>query len=776
MFVRSVGVCLNGRANSELWPRTPETEHGDSGRVGEGKPQHLLTPRSAASQPFLKSLFFVGVSALALAVAGKAIAQDAELPPLVVEGNKPKLKKKAAAKKSSASTAAAAQTQAPAASSSDKRAEAVEASDVPYTVPAGVSVIGSSEIDTFGQTRVDNVLRATPGTFTRESSSNPGIAVNIRGFEGQGRVNMMIDGVRQNFRFNGHEAAGFAYVDPQLLAGIEIQRGAVSTVGGAGALAGTANFRTLDVEDVLKPGKTEGALTSLSWGSNGVGWAEMGAAAMRSGGVSIVGALSHHDESDYENGDGQTVPYTGEDLWSGLVKLHFDVAPDERLSFQAMRYNNDFVANSYDQTLTSELYKMSYALSPTDNPLVDLRANVSINNVRMKYASYYDPTAAASDYEQGAGRIIEDHGIGADITNTSRFLLGSVAVTSNYGFEYYYDDVETTNGGVNPTGTSDLASGFTQTKFSYGMFDLIGGLRYQRFTLDGETYLYSMNPWGKPAGYYQIDETESSWDPKVTLAAQVLPWLQPYVTYSESMRPPTASETLMAGVHPYSSSFNLRFLPNPFLVPESQKGWEFGFNVFKDGVINPNDKLRLKADYYMQDVENYMGVCSGPSGFDMSVYAYVATAYFCNTPGTSKLQGVEIEGDYDTGFAFTKVAYTYTHSEIPQQADIGADTYTPDHVLALTGGLRFLDEKLVVGMRGTFVSKAERADGSYTESYALADLFGSYQVYDGLELGVTVENLFDKAYTPALATVPTGYTGIDIGRGRTFLLTTRAQF
>ena len=67
-----------------------------------------------------------------------------------------------------------------------------------------------------------------PGTSTRENPQNPGVAVNIRGFEGSGRVNMMIDGVRQNFRFTAHEAKGFAYVDPALLAGVDIMRGARS--------------------------------------------------------------------------------------------------------------------------------------------------------------------------------------------------------------------------------------------------------------------------------------------------------------------------------------------------------------------------------------------------------------------------------------------------------------------------------------------------------------------------------------------------------------------
>src|SRR6202008_1723067 len=127
--------------------------------------------------------------------------------------------------------------------------------------------------------------------------------------------------------------------------------------------------------------------------------------------------------------------------------------------------------------------------------------------------------------------------------------------------------------------------------FSYGIWDLIGGLRYQRYTLEGQTTLPSNNPFGMAPGQYNIDNTETSWDPKVPLAAQVAPWLQPYVTYSQSMRAPTVSESLMTGFHPYAPPFyTLQFVANPFLVPESQRGWEFGVNVMKDGVFAPRDK------------------------------------------------------------------------------------------------------------------------------------------------------------------------------------------
>ena len=99
------------------------------------------------------------------------------------------------------------------------------------------SHVSADEIEQFGGKNLDDVLRASPGTFTRDNVQNPGIAVNIRGLEGSGRVNMMIDGVRQNFRFTGHEAQGFAYVDPAFLGGIDITRGYGGGAGSGNSLA-----------------------------------------------------------------------------------------------------------------------------------------------------------------------------------------------------------------------------------------------------------------------------------------------------------------------------------------------------------------------------------------------------------------------------------------------------------------------------------------------------------------------------------------------------------
>ena len=143
-----------------------------------------------------------------------------------------------------------------------------------YSASGPQSFVSADEIELFGGKNLDDVLRSTPGTFTRENVQNPGLAVNIRGLEGSGRVNMMIDGVRQNFRFTGHEAQGLAYVDPAFLGGIDITRGYGGGAGSGNALAGSVNFRTYNADDLIQPGRSWGGFATATYGSNRAGWSE----------------------------------------------------------------------------------------------------------------------------------------------------------------------------------------------------------------------------------------------------------------------------------------------------------------------------------------------------------------------------------------------------------------------------------------------------------------------------------------------------------------------
>ncbi|WP_246688441.1 MULTISPECIES: TonB-dependent receptor domain-containing protein [unclassified Mesorhizobium] len=632
----------------------------------------------------------------------------------------------------------------------------------PEDVPASVSKIDKKQLDTFGRDKIDDVLRSTPGTFTSTNPQQPGVAVNIRGFEGSGRVNSMIDGVRQNFRFTGHEAAGFTYVDPNFLAGIDIARGAVSTAGGGG-LAGSVNFRTIGVDDVVREGQTYGLLGRMQGASNGGGFNGMTAAGMKNGSVGIVGGLGWHNSNDYKNGDGVTVPYTGQELKSGLAKVDFGLGEDQQLSLGGIIYHNDFLANSYFQTINNRTVTANYRYDPSGNDLVHLRVNGYYNSLDMDYSTN------ASGGGSAAGRNINDKGAGFDVSNTSLFNWGNVAVQSVYGVEYFHDDVTSTKGGVNPaSGTSWTGGVFTENTFRYGNFDLIGGLRYDFYGLNG-----SANAGPTSIGQYTVDQSKGYLDPKITLAYNPVDWLQPYITYSRTMRAPTLQETMVGGDHPGGTSVS--FEPNPSLMPETQQGWEIGLNLKRDSVLTAGDALRVKLDYFDMTVEDYIAARYNPAVGPFGRFQ------FMNIPGTTHQRGAELSANYDVGYAFAGLSYTHTETDLPsEQPGLGALSYLPDDILALTLGARFIEEKLTVGTRINYVSNGWTNVGNGTDSastpinvqtdgYTLVDLFANYKFNDNVDLSFKVTNLFNKQYTPALTTYGSG-------QGRTFYASTQYQF
>ncbi|WP_407703115.1 TonB-dependent receptor plug domain-containing protein [Tatumella citrea] len=63
--------------------------------------------------------------------------------------------------------------------------------------------------------------------MSSNSSNSTGIQVNLRGLQGNGRVNTMIDGSRQSSNtYRGYAGTrDNTYLDPDLIGGIDIKKG-----------------------------------------------------------------------------------------------------------------------------------------------------------------------------------------------------------------------------------------------------------------------------------------------------------------------------------------------------------------------------------------------------------------------------------------------------------------------------------------------------------------------------------------------------------------------
>lgn len=102
-------------------------------------------------------------------------------------------------------------------------ASQIQQGDWVYSSPSSVSVISKKQIEDRPPKHIADVLELTTGVYSSVSQQDPSLSVNIRGIQDYGRVNMNIDGMRQNFQKSGHgQRNGSMYIDSELLSGVEI--------------------------------------------------------------------------------------------------------------------------------------------------------------------------------------------------------------------------------------------------------------------------------------------------------------------------------------------------------------------------------------------------------------------------------------------------------------------------------------------------------------------------------------------------------------------------
>lgn len=134
--------------------------------------------------------------------------------------------------------------------------------DAPYLAPGSTAVITRAQIERFRGTSVGDIFQGTPGVLIGENRNSGGLDVNIRGMQGQSRVPVLVlvDGVRQEMTIGrGYAgAASRSYLDPDLLGGLQIDKGPTLNPLATGATGGLVSARTLNADDLLRPGQRFG--------------------------------------------------------------------------------------------------------------------------------------------------------------------------------------------------------------------------------------------------------------------------------------------------------------------------------------------------------------------------------------------------------------------------------------------------------------------------------------------------------------------------------------
>lgn len=550
------------------------------------------------------------------------------------------------------------------------------------------------------------------------------------------------------------------------------------------------------------------------------------AATRISDGFSILAGVSYKDIGAYDIGkngnldlgatySGDVLLFSGQKVFSTILKTEAQVTDDVKVTLGWVRNDSKFNTGNYDfivgngelqrsnEGVVNNTYTSAIDWKP-DGGVIDLKARLYYNHIknnRDHEGSFL--VSGPSNYRMAT--------LGGSLSNTSRFETALGALAFNYGLEAFRDDGKTllTNyvvGGVDysgtlsggtPSGKRDVAGGFASATLKHdNWLTVSGGLRYDWYRINGNTTIYGNTitpitvitgpptclpsppfPPGTcfpgsttivPGTPYterfnvNVDRSGGSLLPTFTIAVNPTDWLQPFVKYSESYRPPTIMESFLNGGHD-GSSIN-GYAPNPNLRPERGDTYEVGANILRNGIFSDRDSFRGKVVGFYREIEDYISL--GQIRNDQAARTYDT---YINLDGITRMKGIEIEANYDARYFYIGGTVTRIDTDFadsyrtpagrlrPINSGLGASIIFVQPKLRVTvdGGVRLLEEKLTLGGRVTDVSETEPGLGSLRTGYRMPgytiyDLYGSYAVTDMTKLRFAINNLTDIAYAPAL--------------------------
>ncbi len=669
--------------------------------------------------------------------------------------------------------------------------------DTPYQTPGSVNYISQQDIERFSGNSAGDIFQGTPGVISGSNNNGASIDPNIRGLQGMNRVATTVDGAEQSTStYRGYAGVDSrTYIDPDLIGGGTVTKGPDGGV--PGAIGGTVALRTLNADDILKPGNSYGV--RIKGTSNTTGTSpKIGATTPRedesfaphNGSVSFavaskqenvdfVGAFVRRKTGNYFAGNngalftdaylgqtkrlsdynyGQEVFNTSEDSTSALLKATLRPDDGHELQVGYLHYDNEFgeitpsninVGSGIRQIPLSRIaldqFTARYHWRPA-NDLVDFRANAFMSNT--------NEDSVYSLYNGANYNKTRTQNYGLDASNVSRFDIATRPFTLTTGGALKFEDAAPRRftytdlaeiGAFPVNGTRGLASAFAKGKWE--------PLTWLSFNSGIEYLQYNVNYRGTPV-YSYIGPSYAPYDgsgfsPSAGVTVTPLEGWQLFATYSTGIRPPSLRE---------ASWVRGEQVFNPDLTAEKARNYEVGTNLLKSGLVEPGDKARLKLAYFDNTTKDYIGREYVGSQLRLFNYDY------------ARFRGFELSGGYDASRWFFDYAFNYYTGytgclktgkcyDYTMMADYLSNQMPPRFTTAISGGLKFLEGRATVGARYRYVGDRLVPlvdDGSYFAvakawaPYSLVDAFMQWKVSDSVTLDVTAMNLLDRYYVDAL--------------------------
>lgn len=634
---------------------------------------------------------------------------------------------------------------------------------------APVSTVGQEQIDQIMPKRLSDIFLAVPGVSFQDRGDEPSTSINIRGLQDFGRVAVVVDGARQNYQRTGHFANGAFFLDPELIAGVDVVRGPTANIYGSGAIGGVVAFRTKDIEDVVRPGERWGLLGHVQPGSNQArGLASAFTGAHLTPNVDVFAGGSFQSNSNYNDGHGEEVQNSWNKIRSAISKLTLRPADGHEVKLTGIVQNflYDFGqpgraglegSSIYATEVTNYTSTARWRYSRPEDRLFNWDANVYWNRTDQEQVKTAHTSTRANAALCGPGvpgnpisGCVGDRRdylldtVGFDANNTTRLDLLGFRHAVTLGGDAFNDKVYTADqrGNSNvttPGGERTVGGAFAQMISRYSTWlEVISAARYDAYELSG-------------LGTTSSGERVS---PKATVGITPIAGFTPYATYAEGYRAPALTETIVSGSHALPSPFVpgflcpdgnrglFCFLPNPTLKAEVGKTKELGVNLKYDDVFLPGATFRGKVNVFRNDLDNFIEL----TGFGGTPQAAQYFQYQ-NIP-RARIEGAEFETMYDAGAWFVGVAGQHQRgwNEI---TGVGLLRVQPDKIVT-TVGARFLERKVTVSVRWASFASNTNIPQNYipADPYNLVNVYIGYQPTPDVLMGFSIDNVLNEFYRP----------------------------
>lgn len=680
---------------------------------------------------------------------------------------------------------------------------------------ATAQILKDEDLDRFPATSPGDLFKEVAGVTVANSRNGASLDINIRGMQGFGRVKILVDGTESS----GSTYKGYAgettqaYVDPELLGAVKVEKGPNSGPYGAGVVGGVVSMSTLTAADLVEPGQAFGLRLRGTTANNQSGtstYAVLGPPASGSSDpaqaitrdvslpgrawngslagawrllddrLEIVAGLSHRQSGNYLSGSrgdvtsrpvtlantirrvslyepGQTVYNTSQDTDSHLLKASLKLPGQQKISL------------GYSQ-LKSEFGEARSAA------FIDYIAQLNLSSVDSQlYTAQYAWTPAGNPWIDLRVNLWSANSTGYQAADfRSPGLLHNATWTRTRGR------------GVEAWNTSLLALPVVgDLTLKYGLTWLSEKAKVT--PLDGGIYMDPGGDRSLRSAFVQADLQPLDWlllnaglrrerhemtGQGVTASSipgQVVPLV---IAQGESRTNASLGLTLQPlealqifaryseGWRPPTAKETINSLiaasntDRTMLEPERTQNKEAGVRLDLRNQWLPKDQFNLGLTFFDTATQDYV---------------YGSAGEFRNAD-KANFRGTEFSLGYDAGMVFTRYSRTgYSRVSFCDATGTAADPcirmphlfandpsfvgyyVPPKSQQSLTLGTRLLDRRVTLGLRMT-AAKAYSKEGALVsgwDSHEVYDLFGNWRINGHLNLAVSVENLRDRFYMEA---------------------------